>query len=105
MASIQISPNGGSAVLLMLAGQAERAIEVANAHLRVDPFVLPIARAFLGLAYFSARRYTEAIAALREYISQAPNHMPSRIWLTATYAQMGKTEAARVRGSRTLACC
>ena len=73
-------------------GQAERAIEVAKAHLRVDPFALPIARGYLGLAYLFLRRYSEAVAPLREFVSQSPNHRPGRVWLTAAYAHLGQLD-------------
>jgi adenylate cyclase len=80
------------APVLIFAGQAERALEVAKAHLRVDPFALPIARGFLGLAYLMLRRYSEAVGPLREFVSEAPNHRPGRVWVTAAYAHLGELE-------------
>lgn len=80
--------------VLVSAGQHERAVNVGEAHLRVDPFTLPVARGWLGLAYYMLRRYPEAVARLREFILQAPNH-PGRAWLVAAYAQMGRLEEAR----------
>jgi adenylate cyclase len=94
--------NERHAAVLVWAGQAERAIEVAKAHLRADPFALPIARGYLGLAYLFLRRYSEAVAPLREFVSQAPNHRPGRSWLSATYAHLGQLEDARVQAAQVL---
>ena len=80
--------------VLVSAGQYERAVNVGEALLRVDPFTLPVARGWLGLAYYMLRRYPEAVARLREFVLQAPNH-PGRKWLVAAYAQTGRLEEAR----------
>ena len=90
------------AAVLVHAGQPERAIEVAKAHLRVDPFALPIAHGFLGLAYYMRRRYPEAILALHELVSQAPDLRFGRAWLTAAYAQSGRLNEARAQASEIL---
>src|SRR5258707_7107534 len=70
------------AAVLAFAGQAERAIEVAKKHLRVDPFATPISRGYLGLADLILRRYSEAGAPLPKFCSESPNPRPSRPWLT-----------------------
>ena len=80
--------------VLVHAGQYERAVDEGGAHLLLDPFTLPVARGWLGLAYYMLRRYPEAVASLREFALQAPNH-PGRAWLVAAYAQMGRLEEAR----------
>ena len=80
--------------VLVLAGQYARAVDVGEAHLRIDPFTLPVARGWLGLAHYMRRSYPEAVAALREFAMQSPNH-PLRGWLPAAYAQMGRLEEAR----------
>jgi adenylate cyclase len=88
--------------VLAWAGQPERAVVVGNAHLRIDPFALPLARGYLGLAYFMLRKYREAVTALREFVSQSPNHRPARCWLTATYAHLGQLEEARAQAAHLL---
>jgi adenylate cyclase len=90
------------AAVLDWAGQAERAIDAANAHLRADPFALPIARAYLGLGYLNLRRYPSAVATLREFVSQSPNHRPGRCWLAAAYAHLGEIEEARIQAAHIL---
>ena len=80
---------------LVQAGQPARAVEVARAHLRLDPFCLPIAQAYLGLAFYFLRQYESARSELRDFVSRAPNHTPGRLWLAATYARLGDLESAR----------
>jgi adenylate cyclase len=103
--AIALNPNFTDwrfAAVLDWAGQADRAIEAATAHLRVDPFALPIARAYLGLGYLMRRRYTEAVTTLREFVSQSPNHRPGRCWLAAAYAHLGEIDEARVQAAHVL---
>ena len=88
--------------VLVHAGQPERAIHVAKAHLRLDPFALPIGRGWLGLAYYLLRRYGEAVAPLRELVTRSPNYRPGRAWLAATYAQLGRLEEARAEAAEVL---
>jgi adenylate cyclase len=90
------------AAVLVHAGQPERAVDVAKAHLRIDPFTLPIARGWLGLAYYVLRKYKEALPPLREFVSQAPNFRPGRVWLAATFAQLGRLEEARAEAAEVL---
>jgi adenylate cyclase len=103
--AVELNPNFTDwrfVVVLVFAGQAERAIEVAKAHLRVDPFALPMARGFLGLAYLMLRNYSEALGPLREFVSQSPNHRHGRIWLTAAYAHLGQLGEARAQAAQIL---
>ena len=103
--AVELNPNYTDwrfAAVLVHAGQPERAVQVAKAHLRVDPFTLPIARGWLGLAYYMLRRYQEAVVTLREYVSQSPNFRPGRAWLTAAYAQSGRLEEARAQAAEVL---
>lgn len=82
---------------MIFAGFPERAIEVGRAHLRVDPFALPLARGHVGFAHYMAGKYEEAVAILLEFVSQAPNHRPGRMWLAAAYAQAGHLGEARAQ--------
>jgi adenylate cyclase len=103
--AIALNPNFTDwrfALVLVHAGQSEKAIEFAKAHLRLDPFALPLARGFLGLAYYMLGRYPEAVATLREFVLQSPNHRPGRAWLTATYSQLGRVEEARIEAAELL---
>ena len=103
--ALQLNPNYTDwryAAVLVFAGQAERGIIAAKAHLRIDPFALPIARGHLGLAYLFLRRYSDAVAPLREFVSQSPNHRPGRLWLTVAYAHLGQLEEARTHAAQLL---
>jgi adenylate cyclase len=83
------------AMALVFAGEPARAIEVGEAHMRLDPFYFPLALGWLGLAYYMLKRYSEAITLLRECVSRAPNMRAGHLWLAATYAQSGQLEEAR----------
>lgn len=103
--AMQLNPNFNDRrciTTLTSIGQPERAINVAKAHLRVDPFALPIARGSLGLAYVMLRRYSEALEPLTEFVSQSPNHRPGRVWLTVAYAHLGRIEDAQVQTGHVL---
>jgi adenylate cyclase len=80
---------------LVYAGDAARAVEVADTIVRLDPFYVPIAGGFRGLAYYMLKRYDTAIASLSEAAGRSPRHRPVRQWLGAAYAQAGQLEDAR----------
>lgn len=70
--------------------------------MRLDPFYEPCAPAAWGLACYMLGRYAEALSHLRECISQAPNMRAARVWLAATYAQLGELENARTEAAAVL---
>jgi adenylate cyclase len=88
--------------VLALAGEHERAIIVAKAHMRLDPFHPLFAPQWLGIANYLLRRYTEAQRWLAESTGRAPDHMYGRAWLAATYAQLGRLDLARVEAAEVL---
>lgn len=90
------------ALALMMAGHMHKAVEVAQAHLRLDPFALPIARGYLGLAHYMLKEYETALSILQEFVSLAPNHQPGRVWLASTYAQLGRMELAHAEAAEVL---
>jgi len=49
----------------------------------------------LGLAHYVLKEYAQALPALRDCVSRAPNLLAGHFWLAATYAQMGRMEDAR----------
>ena len=87
---------------LMMGGDAAKAVEVAQLHLRLDPFSLPIARGYLGLAYYMLKKYDDALPLLRDFVSLAPNHPPGHLWLASTYAQTGEMKQARAEAAEVL---
>jgi adenylate cyclase len=90
------------AIALVYAGQSERAVEVLKAHMRLDPFYVPLAPHWLGLAHYTLGQYPEALAALSECARRAPNYGAVHLWLAATYARMGQIDAARAEAGRVL---
>ena len=101
--AIDLNPNFTDwrfSAVLAFAGHGERAVEAARAHLRVDPFALPITFGHLGLAYLMLRRHSEAVTPLRQFVLQSPNHRPGRVWLTAAYAHLGQLEEARAEAAQ-----
>jgi adenylate cyclase len=90
------------AIALVYAGQSERAVEVLKGHMRLDPFYVPLAPHWLGLAHFTLGQYGDALAALSECALRAPNYGAGHLWLAATYARMGQIEAARAEAGKVL---
>ena len=87
---------------LIYAGDAARALKVSEALVRLDPFYLPLAAGFLGLANYMLKRYDTAIAGLSEAAGRSPRHRPVRQWLAAAYGQAGQLEAAREEAAAVL---
>ncbi len=82
------------ALILAFAGEPERALQVAQDSVRLDPFygsMLPVIR---GMALYSLERYAEALSALRETRGRAP-HAPGQAVLAATLTRLGQHGEAR----------
>jgi adenylate cyclase len=101
-----LNPNfvdGRFAYALMYSGEPERAIEVLEANIRLDPFAPPIySSGFMGLANYMLKRYPEALRWLRECALRLPNMQVPRIWLASAYAQLGQIEEARKEAAEVL---
>jgi adenylate cyclase len=87
---------------LVLAGDAARAIKVTDALVRLDPFYMPLAAGFLGLARYMLREYEPAVVALVEAAGRSPRHRSVRQWLAAAYAQTGQMENAHEEAAAVL---
>jgi adenylate cyclase len=90
------------AMALVMAGDATRAIQVAHAHMRADPFYPAIAALWLGAAHYMLKKYSEALPHLREVIARAPNSRGGHLWSAANYAQLGLFEDARREAAEAL---
>ena len=90
------------AIALLGAGEPTRAIEVINAHMRLDPFYLPVVPLWSGMAHYMLHKYAEALPLLRECVSRAPNLHSGHVWLAATYAQIGHLDEARAEVAEVL---
>jgi adenylate cyclase len=96
--AIALNPNLTSfrfAYTYILAGEAARAAQLLQTHMRLDPFYEPNAPTALGFAYYMLARYGEALPLLQEAVSRAPDMAHGRYILAMTYARLGKLDEAR----------
>src|SRR5262249_22694358 len=90
------------AIALVYAGQAARAVEVLSAHMRLDPFYVPLAPHWMGLAHYTLRQYATALSNLKECALRAPNYGAVHLWLAATYVRLGQMDDARSEAAKVL---
>jgi adenylate cyclase len=103
--AIAVNPNYSDfrfALALLGAGEPARALEIIKAHMRVDPFYLPVVPLWSGMAHYLLCKYAEALPLLRECVARAPDFLSGHAWLAATYAQMGQLDAARAEAAEVL---
>jgi len=86
----------------ILAGHSRRAVEFLRAQMRLDPFYLPVTSATLGVAHYMLKEYAQALPALRDCVSRAPNLRAGHINLAMTYAQLGQMGEARAEAAEVL---
>jgi len=82
-------------VVLVYAGAPLRALDVARAHVRLDPYHPPHLHAFQGHALYMLKRYQEAVMPLRECIRRGPLVLLGHVWLAATLVRLGQRAEAR----------
>ena len=100
--AIALNPNFTDwriAIALVYAGQAARAVEILSAHMRLDPFYVPLAPHWMGLAHFALRQYPTALTYLKECALRAPAYGAVHLWLAATYARLGRIDEARAEAA------
>jgi tetratricopeptide (TPR) repeat protein len=85
-----------SGLLSLFAGQPERAIEHAEAALRLSPRA-PVGTTvgIIGTAHLVSRRFDEALPRLLLAIQETPNSPVPYRWLASCYAHMGRLDEAR----------
>jgi tetratricopeptide (TPR) repeat protein len=79
-----------------------RAIQIAQAYMRLDPFYSPLALVWSGFAHYCLKRYSEALPLLRESVLRSPNFRAGHIILAATCGQLGLLEEARAEAAEVL---
>jgi adenylate cyclase len=90
------------AFALSCAGEHERAIEVLQANIRLDPFQPVIfSLGAMGMANYMLKRY-DAVRLLRECASRLPNLQACHVFLASAYAQSGQFEEARAEAAEVL---
>ena len=81
----------------VLAGEAARAVQLLERHMRLDPFYEPNAPAALGFAYNMLGRYRDALPHLLEAVSRAPTMAHGSYTLATTLAQLGRMDEAKAQ--------
>jgi TolB-like protein/cytochrome c-type biogenesis protein CcmH/NrfG len=100
--ALAINPNdaqglAGRGTVLLWLGQTDAAIEALEQAQRIDPELNGVDRFALSLAYYTRRRYHEAIEQAEDNLRTASSVNSSRVVLAAAYAQNDQAEdAARV---------
>jgi adenylate cyclase len=87
---------------LVYAGEPVQAITAIKRHMRLDPFYVPLAPVWLGVAHYMLKAYSQAVPPLQECVSRAPDLRTGHLWLAATYAQLGKLGEARGEAAEVL---
>jgi adenylate cyclase len=103
--AVALNPNFADYRLAMVffsVGEYARAIEAANAHMRLDPFHPHFAPLALGETHYLLKQYREAQVWLRDATGRAPNHQYGHAFLAATYAQLGDLEHARAEAAEVM---
>ena len=91
------------AYYLVTSGQAEKAVEEAQKALRFNPvYAHQIYYSVLGQSLYMTKQYEAAMAASEQGVSRDPNARGLRIWLAATYAQLGQMDDARCHAKELL---
>ena len=89
-------------VPFLYSGRFDKAIEVAKAHMRLDPFYPPLLPYWHGYAHYMLKQYAEALPLLRECLSRSPNARTAHSVLAATYARLGREKEAKAEAAETL---
>ena len=85
-----------SGLLSLFAGQPERAIEHAEAALRLSPRArVGTTLGVIGTAHLISRRFDEALPKLLLAVQEAPSFPIPYRWLASCYAHMGRLDEAR----------
>src|SRR6516165_10416751 len=108
-AALSVSPSSAltyilGSLILVFAGEAERAIEWADRGLRLSPFDLYRASAFcsVSFAHFQRGRYEDAADAARKAIQVTPGFSVCHMALAAPLAKLGQFVEAKAVGTRVL---
>jgi len=91
------------AAVFVYTGSPSRTLDILQAHLRLDPFHPPQLHAIHGHALYMLKRYSEALAPLRECMRRGPQVVLGQLWLAATLVRLGQIEEAKAIASGTLA--
>jgi adenylate cyclase len=105
--AITSAPNwdGGYAIMatfLFNSGRPEEAITMINKAIRLNPIPPAWYYRSLGISYFLARHYEEAIAACEKALNRNPDELLSHLFIAAAYSVSGREKEASTAVSRVL---
>ena len=105
--ALDLNPNDADAMAyrglyLIYEGRPLDALVELERATRRNPFHRTYYFWFIGLAYYGARRYEDAIAPLNKAIDAFPNFVAPRRHLAAVYAQLGRQDSANHECTRIL---
>lgn len=83
------------AVSYIYAGQPDRARDLIQRAMRLNPHYPSQYPSVLGYAHFFSGRYDDARVALQEALEQNPERLPPNVYLAATYVRAGQLDEAR----------
>lgn len=94
--ALAMNPNDADVIIKMgyilpLLGYYDKAIEVAEKAMRLNPFHPDWYKTFLGFAYYTGRRYEDAIAA---FVRSGNVYRDDIAWRAAALAQIGRIDEA-----------
>jgi adenylate cyclase len=90
------------ALVFISLGEPVKALEIAKAQMRLDPFHPHFSPLMAGESYYLLKPYHDALYWLREATGRAPRHTMAHAWLAATYARLGQIEDARLEAAEVL---
>jgi adenylate cyclase len=98
--AVALAPNNSSLTALLgrtfvYAGRPDKALPLIQRGIRLSPNTPPNVLRFEGLAYYTMRRYKEAMTAFGRARARNPKSPLPLAWLALTYADMGRMEEAR----------
>jgi adenylate cyclase len=98
--AIVLDPNNADgyarlALVLVSVDQPERAIELIEKAMRLNPHYPPWYLLWLGAAYNAVGRYEEAIKTLKEAHVRDPKFLGPYLFLAVAYVRLGREEEAR----------
>ena len=102
--AIDLAPNSAEchiwmSFVLTMAGRSEEAVRYAEQALRLNPYPPSWWIRQLGLSYFFAGRYEEAIAAHKKSLDLSPKDLLTHLHLTTAYSWAGRHEEARAQAA------
>jgi adenylate cyclase len=83
------------AVSHIYVGQPDRARDLIQKAMRLNPHYPSQYPSVLGYAHFFSGRYDDARVALQEALEQNPERIPPNVYLAATYVRAGELDEAR----------